>query len=103
MTTNESAQFLKLYRPSAGRKPDCGECEKEDCMNRDRFQRNRRDLSVAAGRCPRLPDEYGEHDPDYYDLAEEDNAALEQIARILLRRRDSPQDIAEALNITEPK
>lgn len=93
---------MKPYRPKPGGKPDCGECEREECINRDRFQRDRRDLSVTSGRCPRLPDEYGECDPDFYDLAGDDEAEVIRIIQILFRCGDSLQDIAKVLNMTKP-
>ena len=38
---------------------ECGECKREDCPNRGKFQRNRRDFTWTSGRCPRLPDMRG--------------------------------------------
>lgn len=37
----------------------CRECDKADCMSRDRYQRRRRDFTYTSERCPRLPDGYG--------------------------------------------
>ncbi len=103
MTTKELSQTTKPYRPPARGNPDCGSCEKAGCPNRGKFQRDRRDFTVTSGRCPRLPDELGEYDPGFYDLQDADDAALERLVRILLRRGDSLQDVKKALNIIEAK
>ena len=34
----------------------CSQCEAQDCRCRGLYQRNRRDIPYASGRCPRLPD-----------------------------------------------
>lgn len=101
MITKESAQTLKPDRPPASGKPDCGKCERKECRNRDKYQRDRKDFSVTSGRCPRLPDVQGQYDPYFYDLADEDKAAVERILQILLRRGDSPREVAAALNVLE--
>lgn len=48
-----------MYFPDIGSIPDCRKCDNEDCPNREKFQRWRRDFSVTSGRCPRLPDDRG--------------------------------------------
>lgn len=47
------------YFPSVYQKPECFKCEKTDCMNRNKYQRDRRDFMCTSGRCPRLPDRRG--------------------------------------------
>lgn len=80
MTMKESAQ-------------NCGKCEREECFNRGKFQRDRRDFTVTSGRCPRLPDTQGEYDPVFYEVA------VERIVRLLLRRGDSLRDVKEILGV----
>lgn len=103
MTMKESAQTMKAYRPATGEKPDCGKCEREECFNRGKFQRDRRDFTITSGRCPRLPDTQGEYDPVFYDLADVDAAAIERIVRLLLRRGDSLRDVTEILGVKMPR
>jgi len=59
---------MRPYKPDPGAGPICELCEKQDCINRYKFQRGNRRFSVASGRCPRLPDARGRYDPDWYDL-----------------------------------
>lgn len=47
------------YFPSVYQKPECFKCEKTDCINRNKYQRDRRDFMCTSGRCPRLPDRRG--------------------------------------------
>ena len=47
---------MTAYFPPLAGAVACRECDRADCMSRDRFQRNRRDFTVTSGRCPRLPD-----------------------------------------------
>ncbi len=60
------------YKPIPGARPDCDLCDKQDCINRGRFQRDKLHFTVTSGRCPRLPDAQGRYDPDWYDLADGD-------------------------------
>lgn len=59
-----------VYFPPLDGPVDCRECDRADCMSRDRFQRNRRDFSVTSGRCPRLPDFRGYVDREDRELYE---------------------------------
>lgn len=52
------------YFPSLNGPVDCTQCEAENCQCRGKHQRNRRDLSFASGRCPRLPDLRGFVEPE---------------------------------------
>lgn len=47
------------YFPPKYEKPDCGQCERENCISRDKYQRDRKDFTYTSGRCPRLPDRRG--------------------------------------------
>lgn len=47
------------YWPSPYTRPECRFCDYRTCINRGKFQRDRRDFSVTSGRCPRLPDKRG--------------------------------------------
>lgn len=51
--------------------PDCFLCEREDCWSRYKFQRGKRSFSYTSGRCPRLPDDRGEREPEDQELYEE--------------------------------
>ena len=53
---NEKRQ--PYFPPSYGM-PECGKCERENCMSKGKYQRNRTDFSYTSGRCPRLPDRRG--------------------------------------------
>ena len=44
------------YFPPLHGAVDCDKCEARDCWCRGKSQRNRRDMTPASGRCPRLPD-----------------------------------------------
>lgn len=47
------------YFPPLFGKVDCYKCDKQDCIARHKYQRNRRDFTYTSGRCPRLPDYRG--------------------------------------------
>lgn len=58
------------YFPTPGGEVKCWECDRQGCMARDRFQRNRQDFTVTSGRCPRLPDYRGFVDSEDRELYE---------------------------------
>jgi hypothetical protein len=59
------------YFPELYGNVECHKCEKENCENRGKYQRNVRHFEVTSGRCPRLPDMRGFVDvgerKNYYD------------------------------------
>lgn len=58
------------YFPTPGGEVKCRECDRQGCMARDRFQRNRQDFTVTSGRCPRLPNYRGFVDSEDRELYE---------------------------------
>ena len=54
----------KPYFPAASERPDCSQCERQNCRSRGMYQRGIRSLHYLAGRCPRLPDTWGRMEPE---------------------------------------
>ena len=54
----------KAYFPPSYGKPECSKCEREGCISRGKYQRDRMDFTYTSGRCPRLPDRRGFVYPD---------------------------------------
>lgn len=83
---------MTAYFPPLAGAVACRECDRADCMSRDRFQRNRRDFTVTSGRCPRLPDLRG-----YVDR--EDRALYEATFPLVHAKRE---DGHLSLTLTAP-
>lgn len=50
-------EIKRPYFPLLYGTVDCGQCEiAADCRCRYKYQRDRRDFTHTAGRCPHLPD-----------------------------------------------
>ena len=54
----------KPYFPAASERPDCSQCERQNCHSRGKDQRGIRSFSYLSGRCPRLPDMFGCLEPE---------------------------------------
>ena len=78
------------YFPTPGGEVNCRECDRQGCMARDRFQRNRKDFTVTSGRCPRLPDYRGFVD-------REDRALYEATFPLVHAERDEDGKLSLAL------